>query len=1854
MANTKGKGLILEVGEPVSFSDSGEVIESSPIWGTETIVTEIYGEVQIGWEWVFSGLEWVITGQIEQVTYEGGKTKWWRMGGTYISDGDFGSDNSFLDPANGTAADFKNVYGPSMCGDYEMYSRRGQNNCNMARPGAKSTQGIVTGKGDVDPADDFDGIEIMDVKTYGRNDFNTNWITDTTGLTNSELSGIDWPEDAAWVNSFDFAFPDSDDDFGYGEVTIGGFGWDYDDYMPLNEQVIEFTCRQFAWFNSTTSDFSASRKCNFGTFAIGEWDYEGFIYEEDMNGIMDAAYYPSIVQDSFWPFDDVWEGFGNMGHRSVHICNEIIHTGWIGYNGELEESNDDLWYNFMHESQYEKEAMSGHESVQGRTLYLYPRSWVMPNTTIPSYRDDDTTGEYDGCATGQYIRWDDAPYDGVLTFDILDAYEDKLFVKGPGNIELGDWINLIPGVDWNGGDPADFFRYYHGVVSHWLHGDGFRPTQIWGKASQSDDTYNETGLEFNSEYLPAQTVTFEAAPYQLSNQGWIGSYIMSNSGYAKEFFSTYGKIGYLGWRSSTKNYWCNDSNLWSQNYGINIEVKASAFNNCKIEIIGDVFNTFQRDTMEQVTDPGTGELINCWGQPPYVFHTLNEDNPNTITAAGGSVRNWAFVPRAYSDSNYKPISQLYNYNIMSAPIRDNYSLNGGSGYLYHYQQYMDYHYSSGTFGEDANQKMSHWEWLRIVPIDDTQPYSVKIDEVRVAPAQMQVSTEYEDVWEYSPTYEQEPVYGWDVVDYEYEDIDVIVDYQYNITDSWDLTVVKQKWEYLDILDEQNTPVSLTFNSGDCKDIKKRNSGYSKTFELPQNKHNQSVLKAISGTTAYRPKESIQWRPARIKSNGIYVFNGYARIEQSISGKGGKYTCHIIEDPSWWPNLIGENKLCDLAIPVHYKTVDFGYQSEVTNPITLDTEMVTWPTITQTWDIQSGSDRGEYNPNGDWQFSAEQGTGLGYVYPAINYGKWNNMTDSDGRKSGKDFHPAYYVRYLIEKIFQNIGYRVQSNFMVSSHFNRLILPYTSGEEYDNLDDMLGIDGNNKVLASAGDYQYWNNVNCRGNNEPYGKLDTEYSTGFPLNNNRVGCYLPRLSAISDQGGNWIGDPANNNNCNPEGGYLVPFTGYYRMRFDTQVRWSGAGSNKWLVVKWLIKRPTHPLYGDSWRIIHRKENSLANTVSFNGNWDEPMMFGDDVVNNTLTGSDFNFDFSFIDEVPYGNTIPFSESYFETNPFGCSDCTTCPELDCFSEGDWSWMLFDDPPSAGISGDTGGGSYDDGQYWMSRGMECTIRLEAGDLINVGYFGYNTNLGKMYLDVKDIELLIFPEPFADDAPPSVMSPAKALGCKMKQLDLIKGVTELFNLHWTADNEKKTIYVEPYDDFYGTGIIRDWTSKLDHSSWTDKFIIDDLAKLINYKYKTDGSDGPINEWEKENEPDFWFAKRIESGELYRKEEVDNGTTVFNSTMHLNDRTFSPQFYAGGSSYWMPVLWSGEDLLGIIEEENDEFSTFSDVWSDIMTDTERPDSSYSFGPRILNYYGTKNDSFQIVMGGLSLTSDRWPSCGAYDYGSFNADPYSLHWDDVTHSNGDVSPGLFTKYWKNLHDKVSGGAALRTCKMALREADVEQLDYRDVIKLKIDGICTYWTINKIVDYKPGKDELTKVELVQFDLPPRVKGQDENYTKQQIGPSKNPPYNDKIEGKKKRERVKMKKGSGSARKNNTKYTVSQSGERGFAVDNNTKNSVRGTGIAIGHNVSAKGKQTVLGKYNKKTASSSLVIGGGYEVKNKRKQTVGVVRQNALTVTKGGDIKYYGGKIVAEIGSGDETTISDIYYKNQYGDIKKLYLRDG
>ena len=93
MANTKAKGIVLEVGEPVELQQVITVTDySQPIYEDVESIEYVYGDVQVGVEFGTT-FEWVQTGFVEQLELNQPSTRFLRMsdeqGSFYYNDGTF-------------------------------------------------------------------------------------------------------------------------------------------------------------------------------------------------------------------------------------------------------------------------------------------------------------------------------------------------------------------------------------------------------------------------------------------------------------------------------------------------------------------------------------------------------------------------------------------------------------------------------------------------------------------------------------------------------------------------------------------------------------------------------------------------------------------------------------------------------------------------------------------------------------------------------------------------------------------------------------------------------------------------------------------------------------------------------------------------------------------------------------------------------------------------------------------------------------------------------------------------------------------------------------------------------------------------------------------------------------------------------------------------------------------------------------------------------------------------------------------------------------------------------------------------------------------------------------------------------------------------------------------------------------------------------------------------------------------------------------------------------------------------------------------------------------------------------------
>lgn len=213
--------------------------------------------------------------------------------------------------------------------------------------------------------------------------------------------------------------------------------------------------------------------------------------------------------------------------------------------------------------------------------------------------------------------------------------------------------------------------------------------------------------------------------------------------------------------------------------------------------------------------------------------------------------------------------------------------------------------------------------------------------------------------------------------------------------------------YLDTTDSEG--ISINYSISDITDIAARNTSFTKTINLPETKNNREVFGFISDLSSdgslYNPNKRSK---VYLLSDSVVVMDGYLQLKKVIPDLNNnvtKYECVVYADNYTFFNLINGKYLTD---------IDF---SEYEHTYTTQSIIGSWT---------SDSD-------------------LGYFYPLIDSGSGWEYKDLNGVRSElkiNNFIPATYVKTIVDKMFNNVGFGYQSNFFESDKFKNLLIPFNN--------------------------------------------------------------------------------------------------------------------------------------------------------------------------------------------------------------------------------------------------------------------------------------------------------------------------------------------------------------------------------------------------------------------------------------------------------------------------------------------------------------------------------------------------------------------------------------------------------------------------------------------------------------------------------------------------------------------------------------------------------------------------------------------------------------------------------------------
>lgn len=334
-----------------------------------------------------------------------------------------------------------------------------------------------------------------------------------------------------------------------------------------------------------------------------------------------------------------------------------------------------------------------------------------------------------------------------------------------------------------------------------------------------------------------------------------------------------------------------------------------------------------------------------------------------------------------------------------------------------------------------------------------------------------------------------------------------------------------------------------------------------------------------------------------------------------------------------------------------------------------------------------------------------------------------------------------------------------------------------------------------------------------------------------------------------------------------------------------------------------------------------------------------------------------------------------------------------------------------------------------------------------------------------------------------------------QMGFLRGVIHAFNLQFTTDLQSKTVYIEPFNEFYKEQQYAiDWTHKIDLSrTQEDKWVQSELNREIIFKYKTDSNDKVVEH----------VGNTYWDGILDERPHREFTGTEFPAGQSV----FENPFFAGCYN-----SQDGQTYAGVGTTNQTPYR--ANLWG--LCDTGavptagsscRPPKGYNFVPRLVNYVKSStlaptagfpirfaagvqvfgNSDLMGIAPGLSQADVITPVlvyANSVDNFTFSASPRnpltygSVNQKTYNASNNTIGSsstykGLYQEYYQLMIEQIKSNPRIKTVYVNLKLSDINNLDLRKLVY--IDGY--YYRINQIVDYNPNNNEITKVELVLWE---------------------------------------------------------------------------------------------------------------------------------------------------------------------------------
>lgn len=846
------------------------------------------------------------------------------------------------------------------------------------------------------------------------------------------------------------------------------------------------------------------------------------------------------------------------------------------------------------------------------------------------------------------------------------------------------------------------------------------------------------------------------------------------------------------------------------------------------------------------------------------------------------------------------------------------------------------------------------------------------------------------------------------------------------------------------------PIQLNFSIADIKDISSRNSSYSKTITIPETGNNRVIFNDIGDLNNEGDFNPNLKTRAWVLVDSIVVFKGFLQLRNVITDlESGKrdYQIVIYADNDNFFKEIGDDMLTDL----------------------------TYTELNHVWDKE--------NIVSSWTATTDN---QGYYYPLIDYGyNWNlgSINGFQGQQVDVNkMYPSTNVKYLWDKVFSNVGYTYESQFLNSDVFKNLYIPFNQ---------------QNFSRAEIEDTSQYFSVGMTA--------DTSINTGI------VNPPLVQLQNPVFLGVNRI--PFSNENSP----YGDPDNLYDTTLYQYEAP-SGFVSQRFVCDFDLTFRHGLQLLGIG-------AGNTVCTIRFKRSKNEDGLDIPPTANNPTGGRIVPVNGSI-------NTIPLNSSNFNLN-FG-SNVNDDPVR---VRGQISTDILDNTPSF------------DGRFlklfpneklWVevtSVGDNSQIRADvgvpSGPIILANYDIFTANTQNVFYNV--LEQIINPD--------ELYPYSAAIPKKFKQKDFITSIIKMFNLYIEPSKEfDKTLIIEPRDQFYQGGEVKDWTKKLDTTQPLNIQILGDTQNneiKLTYKQDKDFYNEDYFNIRTDNEVYGEFSKFLENDFISgtRKVEPEFAATPL-VNVDLSTLIIIPQIYKVDNStikrseskpriltrFYSSTKepWGYDDFVFFSDSGQPNnaktmltTSGFTDVEhnfivGDVVTITQsdggvaQPWLTGIFEiVQIPDIYSIVIDKFFVPPGGSAVAGTATPTDGLVGLGpqsengatnkwrfentDYSLYPYLGHFNHPLKPSYDINFGqtdglyydttfvtnnnLYETYWSNSVDELMDKSSrIITGNFYLNAEDIADFKFNDSIF--IDG--QYYKVNKI-NYDPTKTITSQVELIK-----------------------------------------------------------------------------------------------------------------------------------------------------------------------------------